>query len=131
MILNQRRLIEFSYIREVAMTERNIGLEILEGIWEIKAFWQSKEFPKIKSVKPLPDYRLRVVFYNDMVVTYDCSPLLEEAVFNPLSDQSLFNQAQVDSGGYGIVWNDDIDLSESELWLNGMKDSTSRNNQIS
>jgi hypothetical protein len=113
------------------MTERDIGLEILEGIREIKAFRQSKEFPKIKSVKPLPDYRLRIIFYNDIAVTYDCSPLLQEALFNPLRDESLFNQARVGFGGYGIVWNDEIDLSESELWLNGMKASTSKDGQMS
>jgi len=26
---------------------------------------------------------------------------------------------KVDAGGYGISWNDDIDLSEYELWTNG------------
>jgi hypothetical protein len=26
----------------------------------------------------------------------------------------------VDKHGYGIVWNDELDLSESELWINGL-----------
>jgi len=26
---------------------------------------------------------------------------------------------RVDPGGYGISWNDNIDLSEYELWTNG------------
>jgi len=26
---------------------------------------------------------------------------------------------KADKHGYGISWNDEIDLSESELWLNG------------
>lgn len=26
---------------------------------------------------------------------------------------------QVDPGGYGISWNDNVDLSENELWING------------
>lgn len=111
------------------MTERDIGLEILDGIREIKAFQQSKEFPNIRAVKPLPNYRLRVVFHNDIAVTYDCSPLLEEAAFSPLLDVSLFNQARVDPGGYGIIWNDDIDLSESELWLDGAKGSSIEDTQ--
>ena len=33
--------------------------------------------------------------------------------------KGLFEQVQVDSGGYGISWNDDIDLSCNELWENG------------
>lgn len=32
----------------------------------------------------------------------------------------MFRNVRVDSRGYGIVWNDDLDLSESELWLNGV-----------
>jgi hypothetical protein len=28
-------------------------------------------------------------------------------------------EKQSDVGGYGISWSDSIDLSESELWLNG------------
>jgi hypothetical protein len=26
----------------------------------------------------------------------------------------------VDKHGYGIAWNDELDLSESELWINGL-----------
>ena len=26
---------------------------------------------------------------------------------------------QVDTGGYGISWSDDLDLSSDELWTNG------------
>jgi hypothetical protein len=26
----------------------------------------------------------------------------------------------VDKHGYGIVWNDELDLSESEFWINGL-----------
>jgi len=101
------------------MINRDIGLEILEGIREIKVFQESGEFPKIKYVKTLPNYRLRCVFHNDIAVTYDCSPLLKEPLFSPLADESLFNQVRVDPSGYGIIWNNEIDLSESELWLNG------------
>jgi hypothetical protein len=32
----------------------------------------------------------------------------------------LFNSVHVDKHGYGIVWNDELDLSESELWINGL-----------
>ena len=33
--------------------------------------------------------------------------------------QGLFNQVRVDTGGYGIIWNDEIDLSCDELYYNG------------
>jgi hypothetical protein len=76
-------------------------------------------FPKIESVYTLPNYQLLVVFQNGTVKTYDCIPLLDEEVFMPLTSEALFNRVQVGAGGYGILWNDEIDLSESELWLNG------------
>lgn len=76
-------------------------------------------FPKIESVYVLPNYNLLAVFENGVAKIYDCAPLLEEEVFRPLATESLFVQVQVGPGGYGIVWNDAIDLSESELWLNG------------
>ena len=31
----------------------------------------------------------------------------------------MFNAVSVDPGGYGISWNDDIDLSCDELWEHG------------
>jgi hypothetical protein len=39
--------------------------------------------------------------------------------FSLLSDPGLFRAVRVDPGGYGISWNDHIDLSEYELWTNG------------
>ncbi|MDD2230018.1 MAG: DUF2442 domain-containing protein [Candidatus Cloacimonetes bacterium] len=36
-----------------------------------------------------------------------------------IKDEHLFKQVRADSMGYGVVWNDDLDLSESELWING------------
>jgi hypothetical protein len=40
-------------------------------------------------------------------------------VFQILKDEAFFKAVRVDSGGYGIVWSDDVDLSEYELWVNG------------
>ena len=34
-------------------------------------------------------------------------------------NRDLFNSVSVDSGGYGISWNDDVDISCDELWENG------------
>ncbi len=36
-----------------------------------------------------------------------------------MTNDILFKCVKVDAGGYGVSWNDEIDLSESELWLNG------------
>ena len=77
------------------------------------------KYPKIESVYALPNHQLLVVFQNNVVKVYDCTPLLEEETFSPLSSENLFTQARAGVGGYGVIWNDELDLSESELWLNG------------
>ncbi|MBD2443287.1 DUF2442 domain-containing protein [Dolichospermum sp. FACHB-1091] len=41
-------------------------------------------------------------------------------IFAPLRQLAFFQNFQVEQGGYGIVWNEDIDLSEDELWKNGI-----------
>ena len=45
--------------------------------------------------------------------------------FLPLKESpELFSSVIVDQGGYGIVWNDDIDISCDELWENGTEIKT-------
>jgi len=78
-----------------------------------------EKYPKIKNVKPLKEKKLLVTFENNDKKIYDCSSLLEDDAFNPLLNNTIFNSVKVDKHGYGIIWNDDIDLSESEIWLNG------------
>lgn len=42
-------------------------------------------------------------------------------MFNNLKTiKGLFQQVKVDAGGYGISWNDEIDLASEELRLNGI-----------
>ncbi len=76
-------------------------------------------YPKIKDVKALKNRQLEVVFQNGKTKIYDCNPLLVEDIFSQLKDDYFFKNIKVDQGGYGISWNDYIDLSESELWING------------
>ncbi len=78
-------------------------------------------FHKIKNVSPLPDYRLSVQFAEGVTKIYDMNPLFEKMpFFGPLKDCELFSGVSVDVGGYGIIWNDDWDLSCDELWENGV-----------
>ena len=75
--------------------------------------------PKIASVKPLERVELLVRFQNGVEKIYDCRPLLNRPQFRLLADAAFFRAVRVDSGGYGISWSDDIDLSEYELWVRG------------
>jgi hypothetical protein len=78
-------------------------------------------FHKIKSVSALPEYKLSVEFSEGATKIYDVKPLFEKIpFFATLKDQpEVFASVTVDVGGYGIVWNDELDLSCDELWENG------------
>lgn len=76
-------------------------------------------YPRVKSVQALPSKRLRVVFENNEVRVYDCTPLLQESAFRSLRDDAFFRNVRPDPHGYGIAWSDEVDLAESELWLHG------------
>jgi hypothetical protein len=76
--------------------------------------------PNIKEVKPLDDLKLIVTFENNIKKKYDVKRLLDKyPVFGDLKSKHLFNLVHVDCGGYGIAWNDFIDLSKYEIWKNG------------
>lgn len=79
-------------------------------------------FHKIKAVSALPNYKLSVQFAEGITKIYDVKPLLNKwRPFNALADSAeLYYSVQVDTGGYGIIWNDDIDLSCNELFANGI-----------
>ena len=77
---------------------------------------------KVKEVQPLPAYKILVHFVTGEFKQYNVAPLFEKwDTFKTLSNvNGLFEQVKVDAGGYGISWNDDIDLSCNELWENGI-----------
>lgn len=43
----------------------------------------------------------------------------------------VFFSAHVDTGGYGIVWNTELDLESNELWYNGQTENSPCNNLLS
>lgn len=76
-------------------------------------------FPKILNVSTKLGNTLLVTFEGGERRVYDCTHLLQNDIFSPLRDEAFFRCAHADSHGYGVVWNDDVDLAESEIWLNG------------
>lgn len=82
-------------------------------------------FHKVKDVLPLANMQLFVQFANGTTKTYDCNHLvLDIPGFSALENDELFFDVQVDVGGYGIVWNDELDLSCDELWDHGVEVAT-------
>jgi len=79
-------------------------------------------FHKVKVIKPLSDYSLMVQFENGEKKQYYIKQLINEIdAFKTLMYVSgLFEQVKVDFGGFGISWNDELDLSCNELYYNGV-----------
>ena len=83
------------------------------------------KFHKVKDVSALVDLKLSVQFTNGTTKIYDVTPLMHRfSAFKLLKDKSLFRSVKVDQGGYGIIWNDDLDLSCDEVWENGAEVAT-------
>uniref|UniRef100_UPI0040566904 DUF2442 domain-containing protein n=2 Tax=Candidatus Electrothrix sp. TaxID=2170559 RepID=UPI0040566904 len=77
------------------------------------------KYPKVQSVKTTDNYILIVEFDNHETKQYDVTPLLEKEMFSPLKNNALFKSVRVEQGGWAVSWNDEIDLSEFELWKHG------------
>ncbi|MEG3939104.1 MULTISPECIES: DUF2442 domain-containing protein [unclassified Microcoleus] len=75
---------------------------------------------RIVSAKAIDDSTLIVKFTNSEIRKYDISKLLDNVMFSDLRNPGFFRNFRIEPGGYGLVWNEDIDLSEYELWQNGI-----------
>lgn len=78
------------------------------------------KFHTIKEIKPLENMILEAVFSNGEIKKYDVKILIKKyEVFKKLENEELFNKVKTDIGGYGIVWDETLDLSSEEIWANG------------
>ncbi len=79
-------------------------------------------YRKIKSVRPLNNLKLSAVFQDGTEKEYNVGAL--SSVFPQFrefdTNQDLFAKVKVDVGGYGISWNDELDLSADEIWECGI-----------
>lgn len=77
-------------------------------------------FYKVKEIQTLENLILKVKFENGKEKYYDIKQLLNKyAIFEQLRKNEVFKKVKIDAGGYGISWNESIDLSCNELWHNG------------
>jgi hypothetical protein len=77
------------------------------------------QYPKIKSASAIDDHTLIVEFSNAEKRKYDITRLFTKEMFFPLKNPIFFKNFTVDSTGCGLVWNEDIDISEYEIWTHG------------
>ena len=72
---------------------------------------------KIMSASFIDNYIIYAQFANGITKKYDLKPLFKEyKQFNKLKENNLFMYGQVDTGGYGVIWDGKIDLSADEIW---------------
>ena len=75
--------------------------------------------PRITCATVVDDYTLLVAFSNSETKRYTVHHLLDKPMFTSLRDHAFFKNFKVEPGGYALSWNEDIDISEYELWKNG------------
>ena len=71
--------------------------------------------PYLKSVRPLDDYRLEVMFENGEHRLFDVKPYLYRGIFVRLRDLAIFRAARVVAGS--VEWPGGLDLSYDTLYL--------------
>lgn len=77
-------------------------------------------FHKIKNVTALPDYKISIQFSEGVTKIYNVKELIKKnPMFHDLINEELFYNVEVDVGGYGIIWDDNIDISCEELFEKG------------
>jgi len=77
--------------------------------------------PKVKEVVATNDYHLIVAFNNAVIKQYNMQNMIQQPRFLPLKNKALFMNVRVEMGGYGVSWDSEIDLSENELWTQGIE----------
>lgn len=71
--------------------------------------------PRIKSVSPLENYHLKLVFNNGEHKVFDMKPYLEKGVFQELKQLEVFNSVKPFLGS--IQWVNGLDLCPDTLYL--------------
>lgn len=76
---------------------------------------------RIDGVYPMPDFVLGCKFSEGAILLYDLKPLFKTIpAFTQLAKQpELYSQVKASAGGYGVIWNDSLDLSSEEIWEHG------------
>ena len=78
-------------------------------------------FHRIDAVSVVEPFRLRTVFADGAVKDYDLRRWEHHPAFSLLFRHPAMQTAvRVEPGGYGVYWNEGIDLSAEEIYGNGI-----------
>ena len=76
---------------------------------------------KIKKVTPQQNLVLLIEFNNGVHKEYNVDLLFNQfPEYRILEHKPLFYTVYVDCGGCSVAWTPDVDISEWELWDNGI-----------
>ncbi len=70
---------------------------------------------KVRSVKIVAPYTLRVGFDDATEQTIDFRPVLAGELYGPLHDLAIFNQVRIDPEVHTLVWPNGADFDPSTL----------------
>jgi hypothetical protein len=71
--------------------------------------------PRIKAVKPNPDYTLTLTFTNGEVRRFDVKPYLDRGIFRELKDLHYFNSVRPFLGS--VQWRNGQDFCPDTLYI--------------
>ena len=72
--------------------------------------------PKIISIEPLKDYKLKLNYETGEIKLFDVLPYIAGDWYNELFDNNYFKSVQLTSNGYGIEWKNGQDIAPHELY---------------
>jgi len=70
--------------------------------------------PRVKAVKPNPDYTITLVFTNGEVRRFDVKPYLSKGIFQELKDKGVFNSVRPLLGS--VQWQNGQDFCPDTLY---------------
>ena len=77
------------------------------------------KIPKIIDVSPQDNLILLIKFSDGKIRNYDCKKILDRnEYYQRLKNKNYFKNVQIDSGGHGVSWDDNVDISEHEILTN-------------
>lgn len=80
--------------------------------------------PRVKTVKPNPDYTLTLTFTNGEVKVFDVKPYLDKGIFKELKDHHLFNSVKPFLGS--IQWKNGQDFCPDTLYLGSVSQTNKK-----
>ena len=79
-------------------------------------------FHRAKSLKFKRGAIIELTYLNGEKRRYDMSSLFKKyPEMEVLKDRRFFKSGELDPGGYGVIWSDDLDISCEEIYENGQK----------